>query len=402
MVTPSRCPFISFPPQYHFDEVDGKYSDIKSHRPLDTSLGPLSAFIGSYVGTGFNAIFRPNNTVTPTTFTNPIIAVSGIGSHTNDNVLELNVTKEALTFTQQNIGNVPNRGEGSQGDIFLAGVAYMQVVSDMLNQATGKADIPDPEVIHLEPGLWMQVPANQQTTKPTIVRMGSIPHGTSINASGTSPQGGPKEGAPDFSPATLIPNAELGGAIQAFENFSLDVNNANSPRIPQDLTKFVQTNTITQAMLKNPVVVLQSANQGKNIIDHSTIKVDAADPPSDGSGIISIPFLEGTTAVQNAAVTSFKNIFWIETVQYEIEIPTCKAGAQIPVTPTGSSLVSPAPTFLVEPPTDIIQPTTITVTSTQIQYFQEVKLFFAGVQWPHISVGTLVPEAPIVVPASAF
>jgi hypothetical protein len=38
------------------------------------------------------------------------------------------------------------------------------------------------------------------------------------------------------------------------------------------------------------------------------------------------------------------------------------------------------------------------VTSTQIQYSQKVIMNFNGILWPHVSVGTLVPDA--LIPAS--
>jgi len=63
---------------------------------------------------------------------------------------------------------------------------------------------------------------------------------------------------------------------------------------------------------------------------------------------------------------------------------------------------APVPVFEVSPPKEITADTTIRVTSTQIQYSQQVQLNFAGLTWPHVSVATLVPQAPQVVPASAF
>ena len=66
------------------------------------SLGPLAAFTGTFHGNGFNTIFRPDNPETPTTLPVP---VSG-----SDNVLELNLTEETLSFSP-GLGSVPNRGE---------------------------------------------------------------------------------------------------------------------------------------------------------------------------------------------------------------------------------------------------------------------------------------------------
>jgi hypothetical protein len=75
---------------------------------------------------------------------------------------------------------VPNRGTGAQADAFLNGVPYLQAIRDITipSQPTG---------IHFEPGMWGIVPP---TTDPaegqtTVVRMASIPHGTTVVAQGT-------------------------------------------------------------------------------------------------------------------------------------------------------------------------------------------------------------------------
>jgi hypothetical protein len=53
------------------------------------SLGPLADFTGTFRGNGFNTIFRPDNTTTPTVLPTPV---------TSDNILELNLTSETLSF----------------------------------------------------------------------------------------------------------------------------------------------------------------------------------------------------------------------------------------------------------------------------------------------------------------
>ena len=74
---------------------------------------------------------------------------------------------------------MPNRGE-VQPDIFLNGVTYLLTVSDITNPAK-------PIGIHFEPGLWMNIPATKDPAEgTTLVRMASIPHGTTICAQGTS------------------------------------------------------------------------------------------------------------------------------------------------------------------------------------------------------------------------
>jgi len=161
---------ISLPSGFKFGEVlpTPKTSGAASAPP---SLGPLAAFVGNWAGSGFNTIFRPDNAQTPTVLPIPV---------SSDNILELNLTSESLSFSPS-LGSVPNRGTTPQGDIFLNGVPYLQAISDVTTpgQSTG---------IHVEPGLWVVVPS---TTDPaegqTVVRMASIPHGTTIQAQGPRP-----------------------------------------------------------------------------------------------------------------------------------------------------------------------------------------------------------------------
>jgi hypothetical protein len=119
-------------------------------------LGPIAAFKGIWHGTGLNTIFRPANASTPITtkFPNPVNGPAFPGVP-NDNVLEINLTQETLSFSAP-LGKVPNRGFGTQKDIMLNGVAYIQAVNDVTNTATGRADGPASN-IHVEPGTWMYV-----------------------------------------------------------------------------------------------------------------------------------------------------------------------------------------------------------------------------------------------------
>jgi hypothetical protein len=95
------------------------------------------------VGNGFNPIFRPQN---PATLTPLETRVPGPVS---DNILELNLTSEVLSFLgAEHLTNVPNRGM-IQGDISLAGVSYLQTVNDI----TGLDPKNPAPGIHFEPGL---------------------------------------------------------------------------------------------------------------------------------------------------------------------------------------------------------------------------------------------------------
>jgi len=95
--------------------------------PPPPPLGPLTAFVGDWP-VRLNTIFRPDNTVTPTPLPFPV---------TGDNILELNLTAETLSFSPA-LGSIPNRGTNPQGDIFLNGVPYLQKVDDITSMGTGR------------------------------------------------------------------------------------------------------------------------------------------------------------------------------------------------------------------------------------------------------------------------
>lgn len=50
----------------------------------------------------------------------------------------------------------------------------------------------------------------------------------------------------------------------------------------------------------------------------------------------------------------------------------------------------------------IPQAKTVSVEYTQLQYTQNVTLDFAGLSWPHVTVGTLIQTSPTVVHASVL
>jgi hypothetical protein len=382
-------PALSLPAGFRFGEV----SSFTAPRALVSAvptLGPLAAFAGTFRGSGFNTIFRPDSLKSPTGLPKPITG--------SDNVLELNLTLETLSFSPS-LGSVPNRGTAQQGDIFLNGVPYLQTVTDVTlpNQPIG---------IHFEPGLWMAVPP---TTDPaegaaTVVRMASIPHGTTIEAQGTSSTaaGRPtiptvnitpfRAGSPD-TPPNQIPFP------------SQTATNNDTPRIPQDLTSFIAAGTITQAMLDDPNSFLRNHIASQDVVATTIISISTqAAAPLTGGGTDNIAFLTGSAAAgPNAQAVHMDATFWIETVQFSIEVPVFEPGQPALIIPAETGAEGqPVPEFLVNPPIAIKTPRTIKVNATQIQYSQHVILNFNGLSWPHVSVATLVPNAPVPVPASVW
>jgi hypothetical protein len=391
---------ISLPPDFHIDEI----APVRRVGPAPTPpLGVLANFTGTFVGSGFNMIFRPNS-VAPTTTTFPTPVTPAPPTPPSENVLELNLTTETLSFSSP-LGNVPNRGLEDQNDIFLNGVPYVQAIKDVTNQATGKGDGPA-TAIHFEPGLWMHIPATK--TRPvlanSLVRMASIPHGTTINAQTLEPTTSIK-GPPTIPPVSITPFLIGSSPPHLIQFASQTASNGDTPRIPQDLTKFIAAGTITQPILNDPNTVLREAIAGQTITNTIVFTVSTIPPPPEfGGGTDDIAFLLGdpTSTNPNANAVKMTATFWIETVEHKIVVPVFKLGDAPLKIPASGPSGRFAPVFHVEPPRDIPTPITITVTSTQIQYSQVVFLNFAGLTWPHVSVATLVPGDPVAVPPSAW
>jgi hypothetical protein len=348
-------------------------------------LGPLAAFTGTFRGSGFNTIFRPD-LGSPTALPIPVTG--------SDNLLELNLTQETLSFSPS-LGSVPNRGE-VMPDIFLNGVPYLQTIQDVTVPS-------QPVGIHFEPGLWMAVP---KTTDPaeglTVVRMASIPHGTTIEAQGTS---FPVNGKPDIAPVDITPFT-IGQPNNRITFPSQTASNKDTARIPQDLTSFVAAGTITQAMLNDPNTFLRNHIAAQTITS-TTVIIISTEPASPlfGGGTDNIAFLLGNTSASapNADAVKMQAVFWIETVEFTITVPIFEPGQPSLIIPAETGAAGqPVPEFLVNPPVAITAPRQIKVSAPQIQYSQQVLLNFNGLSWPHVSVATLVPASPLPVPASAF
>jgi hypothetical protein len=386
MSDPKPRASIGLPIDFIFGEVrpDHKVVGLTAPSP---PLGPLAAFVGDWVGNGFNTIFRPDNSVTPTPLPVPV-------PPTTDNILELNLTSESLSFSRS-LGSVPNRGTTPQGDIFLNGVPYLQTIKDITihGETVG---------IHVEPGIWIHVPAtNVPPLGETITRMASIPHGTTIEAQGTFAS---VAGPPIINPVDITP-FQTGNPGNKIPFPSQTASSPSTARIPQDLTSFIAAGTITQAMLDDPNTLLRAHISKQKIINTIAILISTAPlPPLFGGGVDNIAFLLGQAAATapNAQALQMAAIFWIETVEEVILVPPLKIGQQFAVKAKPSIPGQRVPTFSGIVPFDLDVPRKLTVHFTQIQYTQTVLLNFNGLTWPHVSVNTLVPADDIVVPTSVW
>lgn len=294
--------------------------------PSPNPLGPLSDLPGTWIGHGFNQIWRPFNPVS-----------------TSDRFLELNLTHETLEFSAS-IGAIPNRGL-LQPDIELAGIHYLQQITDTLSN----------KGIHVEPGFWVNVPVTTIPAEPaTVVRMASIPHGTTVNAQGTAIT---VAGGPTINPVSIRP-FPIGGPLPANTAIAFPpFNEANLVvSTPFRLPSLIPP-SITQAMVDNPNSLLTAAIAGQTITQTTVLIISTTAPaapppptaPNVGGGTDNIAFLQGGPAGPNADAAQMTAIFWIEHV--------AASGHH--------------PDFL------------------QLQYTQTVMLNFNGLSWPHVSVATL-------------
>ena len=272
-------------------------------------LGPLAGLAGKWTGRGFNVIWRPNHTPS-----------------TQDRFLELNVTSEQLEFTPIS-GPIPNRGL-LQPDISMFGLTYLQQISDA-NLNAG---------LHIEPGLWVVIPkTTDPNVPPTVARLASIPHGTTIVAQGTAT---PLARAPTI-PNTSIKPFSIGQPTSEIDFPEQTLTNQTSFR-----SSGAGLTGVTQAMVNNPNGILQAAIAGQHITATTTLHVTSTDTPVPGGGTANTAFLKGGADGPNAVAVSVNATFWLETLQ----------GQSAP---------------------------------TQLQYAQTVLLNFNTLSWPHITVATL-------------
>ena len=368
----------------------------------------------SFAGNGFNLIFRPRHTGRP----NFVDTDAG----PDDNILELNLTTEQWTFDKA-LGAIPNRGLFEQKDVNLGGIPYVQTVQKVTDETTGRGSSLQPEGIHFEPGVFLTVPQTKDVGA-SVVRMASIPHGTTINAQGLKPSRKPVPRAPNFDDkanvvdTTPFPIGERKGPRTLGKKFkSMNAAEKNSLRIPADLGPFGEkrpgstsggTGTITTAIIKNPNLVLKTALNGLNVAEHITFSVSTGGPGSgaelNGGGTANIAFLAGPQPKETIATPSqptahaahVSSRFWIETVLYEVVVPALPRDDPVQLRPNmPKDSTAPTPVFLIKPPSGgNPKIKTITVPGIQLQYSQNVDLNFAGLTWPHVSVATLVPTTP--------
>jgi hypothetical protein len=420
--------------------------------PLITALelGPLAFLNGSWRGRGFNAIWRPHNKES-----------EPVGNPTK-RFLELNLTNDGFDF-HIIPGVVPNRGVDPQPDLSLYGLHYLQRTSDAdpkpsphvhphgYSQTAGQA-------LHIEPGLFMHVPASSQppdglgdppiqiVNKNAIVRMGSIPHGSTVLMQGPSPGNTPKPGKPHIPhlfpllhypgavppgsvtpptsfplyptapqvgapppghnpPALGIQPLTVTGAAHPVPEVNIALDTLVGPPVPPAVAAAAANLSSGpfpehfQHFIDDPNSVLREAIEHQDILGHieihlTTDTLSADGKPTEGIGSVyetvsNIPFLGVATRTPPSASPA----------QFAFQ------AAPIP----NAFVYSASATFWIEwvrnpgeppillhhgpghPTAPIIElePFWEHSTHLQLQYSQLVILIFNGVLWPHVTVATM-------------
>jgi hypothetical protein len=321
------------------------------------SLGLLQHLPGTWIGTGFNLIARPQ--------------FAPIDGQNSDFFLQISLTQEILRFDLIRAA-IPNRGL-MQNDINLFGLHYLQQISDALTFGA----------LHLEPGLWITMPTTTQPDAPLdnmVARLASIPHGTALVAQGQALEVPPPK-EPIFTPANTTPFLTAANTPVTFPEFDLSQPSVfRSPLPPPSAIDPAKL----QAAVKDPNTLLKDAIVGQQILNTVVINIATApsitvggttpattiNTPNGGGGTANIDFLKSTKAtpsppapppppqhfgLPNADAVQVFATFWIEEIQ----------------NPFGAG------TFF------------------QLQYSQTVHLNFNTLTWPHVSVATLVRSSVV-------
>jgi hypothetical protein len=337
-------------------DISGQRFRPSAERLVD-DLGLLRHLPGTWIGTGFNLIARPQ-----------FAAINGKNS---DFFLQLNLTQEILQFHFIRSA-IPNRGLMQQ-DVNLFGLHYLQQISDAVTFGA----------LHLEPGLWITIPPLTQPDAPLanmVARLATIPHGTAMVAQGQAFEA-PPPGQPKFDPVNTTPFVTASGSPITFPEFTL-TNPSDFRTNPLPPPEAIDPAKL-QAAVNNPNTLLQDAIAGQKILNTTVLRIATAPSlpgigtppttittPNGGGGTANIDFLKsikgtpvppapppppGHISLPNADAVQLFATFWIEEVQ----------------NPFGEG------SFF------------------QLQYTQTVHLNFNTLTWPHVSVATLVRSSVV-------
>jgi hypothetical protein len=365
-------------------------------------LGLLAELAGTWHGTGFNLVARPDFEDETNVF------------------LELNLTSETTEFSPIS-SSIPNRGF-AQPDIELFGLTYLVQISDA---TTGGA-------LHIEPGIWVTQPATSEPllSPPPggqlVTRMANIPHGNSLLAQGiATPFNGPPTidpganpisggnpafsvfpsfnttaidlapalaagvplGAPIFAAGTSEAQSKPGGGFSQY-TLSNPISPTNT-RSPLGNVPPVLPPAITQTLLNDPVTLLQQTVQEQIAQGYSFSGAVLNISTSTQITFFTAPVINGKPLppVTTPPVTLIQAGGGIENLAFLLGPPPASSKPQ-----NNAATVLFYATFWLEKLTHPTQPPFV-----QLQYAQMTILNFPALKiptqpnfsWPHVQVATL-------------
>ena len=244
--------------------------------------------------------------------------------------VKVNSTIEEINFSLISSAEIPNRGF-TQPDLNFLGLHYTQRIIDKNGEGG----------LHFEQGLWLNAPDPIVPTN-SLYRLASIPHGGTFLATNTEALPEWENRPPDVPDIdtrpfpTNQPDQRIisDSYLSAFFNTPLPegVNPQTPPGAPNH-------DGLIAGPIGNPNSVLKTTNAQRHITRHIKFAVSC-----NSSGLLNMPFLRN-----NATVTSMSSTFWISEFEGLF-------GRHV----------------------------------LQLQYSQIVILNFDHIDWPHISVGTLI------------
>ncbi len=321
-------------------KTDQQYARTFYSRPAEKEpdLGPLAKLPGTWKakGTGWNMIALPFKDRPPRTPPYRVL---------------MNQYDEVLTFSFVD-DNVPNRGVAV--DQRVAALDYQQKINQIAVEdcPASKEKGGEGAPIHHEPGLFIRV-KDHPTNKLNIARLASIPHGNSVLALGESK---PLGDMPPIPPLNALP-------LGRFEDHSTPDYDVHTDRYLAPYKHFIDKPFMGKVKFPgfpgfeplDMTSILNFANQG---LDFRNVIELPLDTMVEDAGVHNMPF-----TVREAEPVSMRSTFWIQEVRPKND-PT--ADWQL-----------------------------------RMQYVQVVMLdFFAPredgmpgrIQWPHVSIATLVKE----------
>jgi hypothetical protein len=300
------------------------------------------------------------------------------------------LTEEEIEFTDITGLGIANRSLFER-TVALGGVAYVQSIIDSGDvKRTGQ---------HFESGVLAHVPGTSIPKEPaTVVRMASIPHGTTINLQGTAET----VKAPIFEPESITPFIfdDSSALVRFFEE---DLDHCSRSR-----TERSRVPTLTKEKLRNPNLFLAEKLEHATVVSATVMRFnsDSGLPgatPKEGGGLAHIAMLAGenlgvsekadgvgATSVANGGVRTVAATRGAKHAAHALTCGTNVGASGVRATrgPNAKAHLVTA-TFWIE---QLQGPAGAEV--TQLQYSQRVLLHFDGLLWPHITVGTLRIEEP--------